>query len=132
MNIAKRLNDLAAQRGLTVRDCGNGHYQIRGDSIVNYWPHSEKQTAVGSTGGAVYNVTPELAVEMAIDRSKPPAHSKSGDKQWIDKFGRDLIVSAVQGAAIDAKPFDDAPLIADTAIAIRNAVFERLGLEHSE
>lgn len=64
------ITKLATQRGLTVEDHGNGHFQILGGScLVNYYPLSKRRSAyiAGTTGKARSNVTPQQAVEMAFE-----------------------------------------------------------------
>lgn len=33
---------LARARGATARDCGNGHWQVRGKLLVNYYPFAKR------------------------------------------------------------------------------------------
>ena len=51
---------------VTIKDCGNGHIQIKGALTVNYYPKSKKRTAYvcGTVGSAKY-VNPKKAVAMA-------------------------------------------------------------------
>ena len=67
-----RLVKLASDKGLKVKDCGNGHLQITGGPLlVNYYPTSKRRTAyVGSTREGRHGVTPEKAVEFAL--TPPP------------------------------------------------------------
>ena len=65
----EQLEKLAAQRGLTVVDRGQGHFQIVGGTcLVNYYPHSKRKSAyiAGTTGKARHHVTPQQAIEMAF------------------------------------------------------------------
>lgn len=39
------LQEQCMWEGLEFRNCGNGHFQIIGDYIVNYWPYSKSRTA---------------------------------------------------------------------------------------
>jgi hypothetical protein len=74
------LATLAAKRGLTVVDHGNGHVQICGGPLlVNYYPEARKRTAyvAGTTFGKTH-VTPEQAIEMAFD---PPPVAPPGLKE---------------------------------------------------
>ena len=70
----EKLKDLADRRGAKVIDRGNGHYQIRGSLLVNYYPESRKRSAyiAGTTGKRVH-VTPAEAVDMAFEAPCNPA-----------------------------------------------------------
>lgn len=70
-----RILSLAESHRLTVKDRGNGHIQIAGPHLmVNYYPDSKKRSAyVAGTVGRVSNVTPERAVQMALE--PPPRES---------------------------------------------------------
>lgn len=91
------LRDAAAARGAVVNDRGNGHYQIKGYLLVNYYPLSKKRTAyVAATVHGKHNVTPQEAVEMAF-RAPPVAplakkdtrhgHARTQRKRLIRKNG---------------------------------------------
>jgi len=71
MNDLKLLRELAKRFGLTVKDCGNGHFQVLGGLVlVNYWPDSKKRTAyIGSTRNGEHNAGPHVVIDMAL---KPP------------------------------------------------------------
>lgn len=70
-NIETDLRDAAAARGATVSDKGNGHFQIRGRLLVNYYPFSKRRTAyVAATTHGKEGVSPTEAVAMAF--SAPP------------------------------------------------------------
>lgn len=68
MQYERDLRSAAKQRGAQVADCGNGHFQIRGRLLVNYYPSSKKRTAyvAGTTHGKTH-VSPTEAVAMAFD-----------------------------------------------------------------
>lgn len=70
-NHLAQVQSAAKARGATVRDCGNGHIQIHGVLLVNYYPNAKRQTAyvAGTTGGKRF-VDPEQAVALAF---QPPA-----------------------------------------------------------
>lgn len=70
-NIETDLRDAASDAGATVKDCGGGHYQIRGRLLVNYWPESKKRSAhVAGTTHGKHHVSPTEAVQMAF--TPPP------------------------------------------------------------
>lgn len=63
---------VAKARGATVIDLGNGHIQIRGKLLVNYYPNAKRQTAyIAGTNGGKHFVNPEQAVALAF---KPPEY----------------------------------------------------------
>lgn len=68
MSALAELKKLAAQKGLRVVDCGNGHIQVTGGPLlVNWWPESKRRTAyIGSTKQGVSGATPERVVRMAL------------------------------------------------------------------
>jgi 5-methylcytosine-specific restriction endonuclease McrA len=96
-NIETDLRDAAAARGATVTDKGNGHYQIKGRLLVNYYPLSKKRTAyVAQTTHGKHYTSPTEAVEMAF--TPPPiapehkkderhGHPKAQRKRLIRKNG---------------------------------------------
>ena len=70
-NALPDLLDAAAARGATVTDKGNGHYQVRGRLLVNYYPFSKRRTAyVAATTHGKEGVSPTEAVAMAF--AAPP------------------------------------------------------------
>lgn len=76
-----KLENLAKKYGIEIEDKGNGHYQIKGPLLVNYYPLSSKRTAYvkGTTKGK-RDVTPEQAVNMCF--TAPPAcHSSEKAKR---------------------------------------------------
>jgi len=68
----KSLEELAAERGLSVVDRGNGHLQITGGPLlVNYYPNSKRRSAyVAGTVRRYEHVLPESAIAMCFN---PPA-----------------------------------------------------------
>jgi 5-methylcytosine-specific restriction endonuclease McrA len=87
-NVETDLRDAAAARGATVNARPNGHFQIRGRLLVNYYPFAKKRTAyVDATTHGKHNVSPTEAVQMAFsappiapvekkDKRKKTTHSK--------------------------------------------------------
>jgi hypothetical protein len=70
-NILTDLMDAAAVKGATVCEKGDGHYQIRGRLLVNYYPFSRRRTAyVAATTHGKEFVSPTEAVSMAF--APPP------------------------------------------------------------
>jgi len=81
MNVLTKLRRLAKKHSLVVTDCGNGHIQITGGLMVNYYPDSKKQTAyIAGTRNGITHVTPEKAIELAI---KPPPISPMIKKRKV-------------------------------------------------
>lgn len=77
MSDLTKLQKLALERGLSLKDCGSGHIQIIGGPLlVNYWPDSKKRTAyVAGTSSGHRSATPEQAISMALT---PPAVQTHG------------------------------------------------------
>lgn len=69
--IEQLLKMAAKDAGATLTDMGNGHFQIRGSMLVNYYPNARRKTAyvAGTTGGKHF-VGPAEAVALAF---QPPA-----------------------------------------------------------
>jgi 5-methylcytosine-specific restriction endonuclease McrA len=77
---------LAEAKGATVVSHGNGHFQIKGALLVNYYPLSKSRTAyVAGTVRGKKNCSPAQAVEMAFsepqmamirDRRSKNSHGK--------------------------------------------------------
>jgi len=75
--IEKKLHKLCKEQGIElVKKGNNGHYQLKGKLLVNYYPLSKKQSAyvAGTTEGKP-RITPEQAVEMT--RTKPTGLKKA-------------------------------------------------------
>jgi hypothetical protein len=80
MKAITKLKKLAGKAGsIEVVDKGNGHIQLKGALLVNYYPDSKNQSCyVAGTTGAKTGVSPEQAVAMC---SKAPAAPKRKDKR---------------------------------------------------
>jgi len=62
----KDLARLARMNGVEVIDRGNGHIQLKGKLLVNYYPESKKKTAyVAGTVGAKKFISFDDAIRMA-------------------------------------------------------------------
>lgn len=67
-DVESQLRQLAAARGAILNVNANGHFQIRGLLLVNYYPFAKKRTAyVAATTRGRTRVTPEQAVAMAFE-----------------------------------------------------------------
>ena len=61
------LKKLAEKSGVEYIDKGNGHVQLKGALLVNYYPDSKSKSAyVAGTKKAVKRVTPKEAVAMCF------------------------------------------------------------------
>ena len=72
MTVHTYLNQIeksARNRGLSVKDCGNGHVQIIGGPLlVNYYPTSKRRSVyIAGTTRSYDHVTPEKAVAMCFE-----------------------------------------------------------------
>jgi len=80
-NLETALRDAAAERGATVSLHGNGHFQIKGALLVNYYPFAKKSTAyVAGTTHGKHRATPQEAVAMAF-RAPPVADAGHKDER---------------------------------------------------
>lgn len=77
---------LAEKQGLTARDCGNGHWQVRGGArIVNYYPDRGTVYVCGDSGSK-RNCKPERAVQAALAGPlKPQELPKSAGSFAVQK-----------------------------------------------
>ena len=58
----------AEQAGVEFIDKGNGHIQLKGPLLVNYYPNSKTRTAyVAGTSKGVKHVTPDQAIQMCFE-----------------------------------------------------------------
>lgn len=65
------LRAAAAARGAVVKALGAGHFQIKGELLVNYYPFSRKRTAyISATTRGIQGATVDQAVALAF---QPPA-----------------------------------------------------------
>lgn len=70
------IRDAAAECGATVTVRDNGHFQIKGALLVNFYPFSKKSTAyVAATTRGLHHATPLQAVAMAFE-APPMADAK--------------------------------------------------------
>lgn len=68
MNYEDKLKKLCEEYGFQLEEKPNGHFQIKGKLLVNYYPYSKNKTAyIAQTAGGFKYVTPEVAVEMAAN-----------------------------------------------------------------
>lgn len=79
MNAIQQLEKWCKQRGAELVERPNGHYQIKGPLLVNYYPNSKKRSAyIAGTTEKKTNVEPAEAVAMAF---KPPKGLQKRDKR---------------------------------------------------
>ena len=86
MNQADELRKLCEQRGFQLIEKPNGHFQINGKLLVNYYPFSKDKTAyIAQTKNGFKHVSPEVAVQMAFE--PPPLLTKPKRKKnyFIEK-----------------------------------------------
>lgn len=78
------IEEMAAEKGLTIKHCGNGHYQIKSKYLcVNYYPDSAKRTAyVNKTIGGKKHVSWEEAMQMALEQPNLPSNSSARKKTY--------------------------------------------------
>lgn len=59
---------LAERYRVDLKNCGNGHYQIKGPLLINYWPESKTKTAYvdGTKKGRKW-VDWEEAIQMCFE-----------------------------------------------------------------
>ena len=78
----KDLERLARLAGVSVTYCGNGHIQLKGKLLVNYYPESKKKTAyVAGTVGAKKFVSFDDALRMANEVPMKFPDRKAGRKK---------------------------------------------------
>jgi 5-methylcytosine-specific restriction endonuclease McrA len=69
MKEISQLVSAAQGRGLSIKDCGNGHIQIIGGPLlVNYYPTSKRRSVyIGGTTRRYEHITPERAVDLCFE-----------------------------------------------------------------
>lgn len=87
-----KLKRLCAQNAVELIDKGNGHFQIKGPLLVNYYPNSKMRSAyVAGTNKATTDVSPEQAVKMSLappaglEKTKRKGSYKSAKKRLFKK-----------------------------------------------
>ncbi len=72
----EKLSMLCSQQGVELIEKPNGHFQIKGKLLVNYYPYSKERTAyISQTKAGFKHVAPEAAIQMALE--PPPVLGKS-------------------------------------------------------
>ena len=72
-DLIEQLKQAAAARNVKLTNQGNGHWQIHGPLLVNYYPMSKNQTAyVAGTIGGHKGISPQKAVAMAFELPSVP------------------------------------------------------------
>jgi len=70
MEILDALRAKCKKRGVTLTIKENGHYQLKGDLLVNWYPHSKNQTAyVAGTTQGFKHVSLDEVIKMT---QRPP------------------------------------------------------------
>lgn len=75
-------------RGIEVKDCGNGHFQIMGRVMVNYYPNSKRKSAyISGTTKAVQWVDVGRAFDLSqqLPEGLPVAKRKQSYKRAKSK-----------------------------------------------
>lgn len=95
-NIETELRDAAAARGASVNALANGHFQIRGKLLVNYYPFAKKRTAyIAATTQGIRHATVAQAVSLAFEvpaMAEPHRKDERGGKaryaRWRKRMWR--------------------------------------------
>lgn len=102
MKVATYLRKIADKRHpgqVRIHDCGNGHVQIYGPLLVNYYPDSRKKTAyIGGTKVGIHGVSPEQALSLAF---RAPAVTESPDQRGRQRSARKRLLK--KAACISGK-----------------------------
>lgn len=79
MNDLQKLRKICKARNVELIERDNGHCQIKGPLLVNYYPNSKKRSAyIAGTKKNTQGVTPEQAVAMSMD---PPPIAEEQEKR---------------------------------------------------
>ncbi len=66
-----KLKTLAEKSGVAYSEKPNGHIQLKGELLVNYYPESKNRSAyVAGTKKAIKHVSPEQAIKMCFEAPK--------------------------------------------------------------
>lgn len=85
------LEALAKKSGVTFKDCGNGHIQLKGDLLVNYYPESKFKSAyIAGTTKKTKHVSPEQAIALCFKKPELPSNSASRKKSYTREKARML------------------------------------------
>jgi len=73
-DLLHEIEALAVLAGVTVKDCGNGHIQLRlGKNLVNYYPNSPRKTAYNATTGErCHHYSPGQAIALCGSTTPRP------------------------------------------------------------
>jgi 5-methylcytosine-specific restriction endonuclease McrA len=82
----KELKKLCAEQNIELIERPNGHYQIKGQLLVNYYPLSEKCSAyIAGTTRRHLHVKPKEAVEMAFKEVQRASYARLDERGGLDK-----------------------------------------------
>lgn len=90
-DVIKQTIKEAAKAGVDFIDRGNGHIQLKGKLLVNYYPESKQSSAyVAGTRHKVKYVTPKQAVEMTFTQPdvKPYTRRRRNTKPIKERLFR--------------------------------------------
>ena len=115
----------ALERGVEYTDKGNGHIQLRGPLLVNYYPTSKNKSAyVAGTKKAAKHVTPEQALDMCFEA---PVSQGVKDK----RSGNSRRKRAQMLKKIDKCYWCKTPLTLDTSTLEHKIPLHRGGLDNA-
>jgi 5-methylcytosine-specific restriction endonuclease McrA len=85
------IKELSEKNGVEFIDKGNGHIQLKGKLLVNYYPNSKCRTAyISGTTGSRKNVTPEQAIEMTYQ--VPTLNGKISKRSGNSRIKRSRLI----------------------------------------
>ena len=97
------LKTLCKERGVEYIDRGNGHIQLKGPLLVNYYPDSKLKSAyVAGTKKAAKRVSPEDAIAMCIPDPDNLWHTDR--RRGYSRRQRATSVSAASSSAGRTRP----------------------------
>jgi 5-methylcytosine-specific restriction endonuclease McrA len=110
MKVVRRLFKAAKDSNVEVVKKINGHFQLKGPLMVNYYPYSKNRAAyVAGTLRSVKGVTPENAVKMCFEQPKSQGDSHRRGKNTRKKR------AALIRKGVTTCYWCDAPLTLDTS-----------------
>jgi len=121
----KEFEEYAKNLGVQIKQLPNGHYQLKGKLLVNYWPESKHRTVYyAGTKFGYKDISPKEAICMA---NRPPYKQQEQVKRRKPQFYRRIKIKLLR--ARSNCHWCNQPLVYKTATIEHLIPLKRSGLD---